>query len=67
MKIFVFQLGLDPRATATTILFMDETCFGEKIINDEYSLILKTETGATIREAQSGPNYEIIHHTIWAF
>ena len=67
MKIFVFQLGLDPRATTIANLFMDATCVGEKIINDEYCFILKIETGAAICEAQSGPNYEIIHHTIWAF
>ena len=46
MKIFVFLLGLDPRATATANLFMDAMCIGEKIINDEYYFILKIETGS---------------------
>ena len=52
MKIFVFQLGLDPRATTIANLFMDATCVGEKIINNEYCFILKIETGAAICEAQ---------------
>nr|POE61911.1 hypothetical protein CFP56_55541 [Quercus suber] len=60
-----FLQGLDPRATAN--LFMDAMCIGEKIINDEDCFILKIDTGAAIREAQSGPNYEIIHHTIWGY
>lgn len=28
---------------------------------------MKQETSPAIREAQSGPNYEIIHHTIWGY
>ena len=60
-----FWQGLDPRATAN--LFMDAMCIGEKIINDEDCFILKIDTGAAIREAQSSPNYEIIHHTIWGY
>ena len=58
-----FWQGLDPRATAN--LFMDAMCIGEKIIKDEDCFILKIETGAAIYEAQSDPNYEIIHHPIW--
>lgn len=57
--------GLDPRATAN--LFIDAMCIGEKLINDEDCFILKLETSPAIREAQSGPNYEIIHHTIWGY
>ena len=57
--------GLDPRATAN--LFLDAMCIGEKIIDDEDCFILKLETSPAIREAQSGPNYEIIHHTIWGY
>lgn len=63
-KQFLLQ-GLDPRATA--ILFSDATCIGEKIIGDEDCFILKLETSPAIREAQSGPNFEIIHHTIWGY
>ncbi|KAE8685990.1 proline-rich receptor-like protein kinase PERK4-like [Hibiscus syriacus] len=58
-----FLQGLDPRSTAN--LFIDATCIGEKIISNEDCFILKLETSAAIREAQSGPNYEIINHTIW--
>ena len=65
MKIFVFWQGLDPRAT--TNLFMDALFFGEKITNDEDCFILKIDIGAAICEAQSGPNYGIIHHTIWGY
>ncbi|XP_037491833.1 uncharacterized protein LOC105643859 isoform X2 [Jatropha curcas] len=60
-----FLQGLDPRSTAN--LFIDATCIGEKIINDEDCFILKLETSPAIREAQRGPNYEIIHHTIWGY
>ncbi|KAJ7952979.1 DUF620 family protein [Quillaja saponaria] len=60
-----FLQGLDPRATAN--LFLDAMCIGEKIINDEDCFILKLETSPAIREAQSGPDYEIIHHTIWGY
>lgn len=42
-------------------------CIGEKLINDEDCFILKLETSPAIREAQSGSNYEIIHHTIWGY
>ena len=56
---------MDPRATAN--LFLDAACIGEKIINDEECFILKLETSPAIREAQSGPNFEIIHHTIWGY
>ncbi|KAM1261838.1 hypothetical protein ACFX13_027753 [Malus domestica] len=60
-----FLQGLDPRATAN--LFADAMCIGEKIIHDDDCFILKLETSPAIREAQSGPNYEIIHHTIWGY
>ncbi|KAL5168553.1 putative polyol transporter 6 [Glycine soja] len=60
-----FLQGLDPRATAN--LFLDAACIGEKIINDEECFILKLETSPAIRDAQSGPNFEIIHHTIWGY
>lgn len=56
---------MDPRATAN--LFLDAACIGEKIINDEECFILKLETSPAIRDAQSGPNFEIIHHTIWGY
>lgn len=42
-------------------------CIGEKIIDNDDCFILKLETSPAIREAQSGPNYEIIHHTIWGY
>lgn len=60
-----YEQGLDPRSTAN--LFLDATCIGEKIINEEDCFILKLETSPAIREAQSGANYEIIHHTIWGY
>ncbi|CAN8251360.1 unnamed protein product [Cochlearia groenlandica] len=60
-----FLQGLDPRSTAN--LFIDATCIGEKIIDGEDCFILKLETSPAIREAQSGPNFEIIHHTIWGY
>ncbi|XP_028760395.1 uncharacterized protein LOC114719103 [Neltuma alba] len=60
-----FLQGLDPRATAN--LFLGAACIGEKIINGDDCFILKVETSPAIREAQSGPNYEIIHHTIWGY
>ncbi|GLU19903.1 hypothetical protein SLE2022_361260 [Rubroshorea leprosula] len=60
-----FLQGLDPRSTAN--LFIDATCIGEKIIGGEDCFILKLETSPAIREAQSGPNFEIIHHTIWGY
>ncbi|XP_031255032.1 uncharacterized protein LOC116113036 [Pistacia vera] len=60
-----FLQGLDPRSTAN--LFLDASCIGEKVINQDDCFILKLETSPAIREAQSGPNYEIIHHTIWGY
>ncbi|XP_030467122.2 uncharacterized protein LOC115686072 [Syzygium oleosum] len=60
-----FLQGLDPRSTAN--LFLDAMCIGEKIINDEDCFILKLETSPALREAQSGPNFDIIHHTIWGY
>ncbi|KAL6533282.1 hypothetical protein OROMI_027394 [Orobanche minor] len=59
-------MGLDQRATAN--LFFDAVCIGEKIINSEDCFILKLETSQTFLEAQSGPKYEIIHHsTVWGY
>ncbi|GAB2279210.1 hypothetical protein Dimus_013860 [Dionaea muscipula] len=60
-----FLQGLDPRATAN--LFIDAVCIGEKVINNEDCFILKLETSQSILDAQSGPKYEIIHHTIWGY
>uniref|UniRef100_M4ESP1 FAD-dependent oxidoreductase 2 FAD-binding domain-containing protein n=1 Tax=Brassica campestris TaxID=3711 RepID=M4ESP1_BRACM len=60
-----FLQGLDPRSTAN--MFLDATCIGEKIINGEDCFILKLETSPAVREAQSGPEFEIIHHTIWGY
>lgn len=60
-----FLQGLDPRATAN--LFLDATCVGEKTIDEEDCFILKLETSPEVREAQSGPNHEIIHHTLWGY
>lgn len=63
-EMVVWQ-GLDPRATAN--LFIDAVCIGEKIINEEDCFILKLDTSQSALEAQSGPKYEIIHHTIWGY
>ncbi|XP_051126839.1 uncharacterized protein LOC127248519 [Andrographis paniculata] len=60
-----FLQGLDPRATAN--LFIDAVCIGEKIINDEDCFILKMDASQATLEAQCGPKYEIIHHTIWGY
>ncbi|XP_047333504.1 uncharacterized protein LOC124937036 [Impatiens glandulifera] len=60
-----FLQGLDPRATAN--LFIDAVCIGEKIINEEDCFILKVDASKTILEEQSGPKYDIIHHTIWGY
>lgn len=57
--------GLDPRSTAN--LFIDAVCIGEKIINDEDCFILKLDANQALLEAQSGPKYEIIHHTVWGY
>lgn len=56
---------MDPRSTAN--LFLSANCIGEKVINGEQCFILKLDTSPAIREEQSGPNYEIIHHTIWGY
>ncbi|CAA2967426.1 Hypothetical predicted protein [Olea europaea subsp. europaea] len=60
-----FLQGLDPRSTAN--LFIDAICIGEKIINDEDCFILKLDANQALLEAQSGPKYEIIHHTVWGY
>ncbi|XP_059644460.1 uncharacterized protein LOC132286199 [Cornus florida] len=60
-----FLQGLDPRSTAN--LFADALCIGEKVINNEDCFILKLDTSQSTLEAQSGPKYEIIHHTIWGY
>lgn len=57
--------GLDPRCTAN--LFLDAVCIGEKTINDEDCFILKLETAPHILKAQSTPNTEIVHHTVWGY
>lgn len=56
---------MDPRITAS--LFIEATCIGEKIIKGEDCFILKLETSPAIREAQSGSDFEIIHHTLWGY
>ncbi|GMH25268.1 hypothetical protein Nepgr_027111 [Nepenthes gracilis] len=60
-----FLQGLDPRATAN--LFIDAVCIGEKVVNNEDCFILKLEPSQSTLDAQSGPKYEIIHHTIWGY
>ncbi|KAL3820525.1 hypothetical protein ACJIZ3_006430 [Penstemon smallii] len=60
-----FLQGLDPRSTSN--LFIDAVCIGEKIINEEDCFILKLETSQSTLEAQSGPKFDIIHHTIWGY
>ncbi|KAL3514627.1 hypothetical protein ACH5RR_027344 [Cinchona calisaya] len=58
-----FFQGLDPRSTAN--LFLNAVCIGEKKIKDEDCYTLKLETNLDILKAQSTPNTEIVHHTIW--
>ncbi|KAJ8431599.1 hypothetical protein Cgig2_025641 [Carnegiea gigantea] len=60
-----FLQGLDPKGTAN--LFIDAVCIGEKVINNEDCFILKLETSQATLDAQSGPKYEIIHHTLWGY
>ncbi|XP_027147949.1 uncharacterized protein LOC113748644 [Coffea eugenioides] len=60
-----FFQGLDPRSTAN--LFLKAVCIGEKKINDEDCFALKLETNSDILKAQSTPNTEIVHHTIWGY
>ncbi|KAK3038120.1 hypothetical protein RJ639_029574 [Escallonia herrerae] len=60
-----FFQGLDPRSTAN--LFLNAVCIGEKTIKEEDCFILKLETGSDILKAQSTPNTEIVHHTIWGY
>ncbi|GLT58049.1 hypothetical protein SLA2020_309740 [Shorea laevis] len=60
-----FFQGLDPRYTAS--LFLDAVCIGEKTIGREDCFILKVETGEETLKAQSSPNTEIVHHTIWGY
>ncbi|XP_059454875.1 uncharacterized protein LOC132185063 [Corylus avellana] len=60
-----FFQGLDPRCTAN--LFLDAVCIGEKTLNDEDCFILKLETASHILKAQSTPNTEIVHHTVWGY
>lgn len=48
-------------------MFANAVCIGEKIINEEDCFILKLDTNQAALEAQSGPNYEILHHTIWGY
>lgn len=58
-----FEQGLDPRSTAN--LFLNALCIGEKKINGEDCFTLKLDTNSDILKAQSTPNTEIVHHTIW--
>ena len=37
------------------------------MINNEDCFILKLETNQATMDAQSGPRYEIIHHTVWGY
>ncbi|KAE8674816.1 Sugar transporter, putative isoform 1 [Hibiscus syriacus] len=60
-----FSQGLDPRCTAS--LFINALCIGEQAINDEDCFILKLETDSEALKAQSSPQAEIIHHTIWGY
>ncbi|KAM3363164.1 hypothetical protein T459_06308 [Capsicum annuum] len=60
-----FLQGLDPRSIAN--LFANAVCIGEKIVCDQDCFILKLDTNQAALEAQSGPNYEILHHTIWGY
>ncbi|KAL8143586.1 hypothetical protein V2J09_016618 [Rumex salicifolius] len=60
-----FLQGLDPWAIAN--LFIEAVCIGEKVINKEDCFILKLETNQATLDAQSGPAYEIIHHTLWGY
>lgn len=56
---------MDPRYTAN--LFSDAVCIGEKIINEDDCFVLKVEAAAPILQAQSSPNTEIVHHTMWGY
>ncbi|KAL8477222.1 hypothetical protein ACS0TY_029495 [Phlomoides rotata] len=40
---------------------------GSKIIDDEDCFILKLDASQATLEAQGGPKYEIIHHTVWGY
>ncbi|XP_075518874.1 uncharacterized protein LOC142552875 [Primulina tabacum] len=60
-----FFQGLDPRSTAN--LFLNAVCIGEKTIKDEDCFLLKLDTNSDILKAQSTPNTEIVHHTIWGY
>ncbi|KAL0343307.1 UNVERIFIED_CONTAM: hypothetical protein Sangu_1218100 [Sesamum angustifolium] len=64
-KVIAGSNGPGSRATAN--LFIDAVCIGEKIINDEDCFILKLDASQSTLEAQSGPKFEIIHHTIWGY
>ncbi|KAL7155270.1 hypothetical protein ABFS83_03G063600 [Erythranthe nasuta] len=60
-----FFQGLDPRSTAN--LFLNTVCIGEKTIQNEDCFILKLDTCSEILKAQSTPNTEVVHHTIWGY
>ena len=60
-----FFQGLDPRSTAN--LFLNTVCIGEKVVQKQDCFILKLETSPDILKAQSTPNTEIVHHTIWGY
>lgn len=60
-----FFQGLDPRSIAS--LFLNAVCTGEKTIKNEDCFMLRLETSSDILKAQSTPNTEIVHHTIWGY
>ncbi|GFY86153.1 DUF620 family protein [Actinidia rufa] len=60
-----FFQGLDPRSTAN--LFSNALCIGEKVVNNEDCFILKLDSNSEILKAQSTPNTEIVHHTVWGY
>ncbi|CAM8910366.1 unnamed protein product [Rhodiola kirilowii] len=55
--------GLDPKATS--FLFADAVCIGEKTIANEECFILKVEAKPNSLKARSTCNVEIIRHVIW--
>ncbi|KAI6670076.1 hypothetical protein NL676_004961 [Syzygium grande] len=57
--------GLDPRATSD--LFSNSVCIGEKAINDEDCFVLKLEAEPSTLRARSSSNVEIIWHTLWGY
>ncbi|XP_030449125.1 uncharacterized protein LOC115671641 [Syzygium oleosum] len=60
-----FLQGLDPRATSD--LFSNSVCIGEKAINNEDCFVLKLEAEPSTLRARSSSNVEIIRHTLWGY